>query len=223
MNYKIEINNIAIVEQLAGYWTSADYIQLLKKFDYPDATEADKDSFDELLSMAISDYDPREAAAIVLEYKLASSLTEGQIQQISNEMLSDKVCEEYPQIELHADLFQINQLLYKAYNGKFPNAKAIVVSCAITPIDGDAERPLTNEDVLRLFNKGLSDSNIIRRLFDEGMNGSAAFPEAEDILWNLSTVDNVNYVFNTSENWIGKEDIVFSEFEGVLEEVKDEA
>ena len=223
MNYKIEINNINIVEQLEGYWTDQDYIELLKKFDYPDATMADKENFAELLSMAINDNDPKEAAAILLGYKLADSLNEGQIQQISNEMLSDKVCEEYPEIGLHQDLFQVNQLLYRAYNGKFPNAKAIVVSCSISPADGDAEKALTRENILKLFSKGLSGSNIIKRLFDEGMNGSASFAEAEDIIWNLDTKDNINYVFNTSENWIGKEDIVLSEFEGVLEEIKDEA
>lgn len=223
MNYKIEINNISIVEKLEGYWTDEDYIELLKKFNYPDATIADKGSFEELLSMAITDYEPKEAAAIVLEYKLAGSLNEGQMQQISNEMLLDKVCEEYPVIGLHADLFQINQLLYRAYNGKFPNAKAIVVGCSINPADGDVEKALTKEDMLKLFSKGLSDSNIIKRLFDEGLNGTAPFPEAEEIIWNLSTVDNINYIFSTSENWIGKEDIIASEIEGVLEDVKDEA
>jgi hypothetical protein len=36
----------------------------------------------ELLEMAISDYEPHEAAAIVLDYKL-EELNEGQIEQIS--------------------------------------------------------------------------------------------------------------------------------------------
>jgi hypothetical protein len=33
----------------------------------------------ELLSMAITDFEPNEAAAIVLDYKLSDSLNEGQI------------------------------------------------------------------------------------------------------------------------------------------------
>jgi hypothetical protein len=33
--------------------------------------------------MAISDYEPHEAAAIVLDYKLGEELNEGQIEQIS--------------------------------------------------------------------------------------------------------------------------------------------
>jgi hypothetical protein len=46
--------------------------------------------------MAITDFEPNEAA-IVLDYKLSDSLNEGQIQQISNDMLIDKISEEYPE------------------------------------------------------------------------------------------------------------------------------
>jgi hypothetical protein len=40
--------------------------------------------------MADTDFEP-ESAAIVLDYKLSDSLNEGQIQQISNDMLIDKI------------------------------------------------------------------------------------------------------------------------------------
>lgn len=223
MTYKINIKRANIVDQIENYWTKEDYVHLLEKFGFGDASTADEESLNELLLMAITDFDPKEAAEIVLQYKLANDLNEGQIQQLSNEMLIDKVCEEYPVIGLHFTLFQINQLLYKAYNGKFPNAKAIIIELTITPADGEVLTQLSKERVLKLLNNGLSDRNIIKRLFDEQMNQSAPFPEAEDILWDLSTADNSNYVLYTSENWINKEDIIASEFESVLEEVEKEA
>jgi hypothetical protein len=40
-------------------------------------------------------------------------LNEGQIQQISNDMLIDKISEEYPEIAMQAPLYHINQLLLK--------------------------------------------------------------------------------------------------------------
>jgi hypothetical protein len=42
-----------------------------------------KKNLPELLEMAISDYEPNEAAEIVLAYKLGEELNEGQIEQIS--------------------------------------------------------------------------------------------------------------------------------------------
>ncbi|TDX08601.1 hypothetical protein [Flavobacterium sp. S87F.05.LMB.W.Kidney.N] len=222
MNYQVVINNIDTVNEVEGYWSDEDLIALLEKFNYPDGATADKSSLPELLEMAISDYEPNEAAQIVLEYKLGDQLSEGQIEQISNNMLIDKVCEEYPEIHMQGTLFHVNQLLFKAYNGKFPNAKASIVHFSMTPTEGEAQK-LTAENVLKLLNNGLSDRNLIKRLFENQISQNIPFPEAESIIWELRTEDNTNYDLVTSENWINKDDIEESEFESVLEEVEDVA
>lgn len=222
MNYQIVIKNIDTVNEIEGYWSDEDFIALLEKFNYPDGATAEKSSLPELLEMAISDYEPNEAAQIVLHYKLGDQLSEGQIDQISNDMLIDKVCEEYPEIHMQGTLFHVNQLLFKAYNGKFPNAKASIVHFSMTPTDGEAQK-LTAENVLKLLNNGLSDRNLIKRLFENQISQNIPFPEAESIVWDLKTDDDINYDLVTSENWINKEDINESEFESVLEEVEDAA
>jgi hypothetical protein len=66
----------------------------------------------------------------VLDYKLSDSLNEGQIQQISNDMLIDKISEEYPEIAMQV-LYIISINAFKAYNGKFPNAKATVMEFSV--------------------------------------------------------------------------------------------
>jgi len=222
MNYQVVISNIDTVNEVEGYWSDEDLIALLEKFNYPDGATAEKSSLPELLEMAISDYEPNEAAQIVLAYKLGDQLSEGQIEQISNNMLIDKVCEEYPEIHMQGTLFHVNQLLFKAYNGKFPNAKASIVHFSMTPTDGETQK-LTAENVLKLLNNGLSDRNLIKRLFENQISQNIPFPEAESIIWKLTTEDNINYNLVTSENWINKDDIEESEFESVLEEVEDVA
>jgi len=219
MNYQIRIQRANTVDHIEEYWKNEDYVNLLEKFDYPDGATALVKNLPELLAMAISDFEPNEAAAIVLAYKLSDDLNEGQIQQISNDMLLDKVCEEYPEIGLHAALFHINQLLYSAYNGKFPNAKATIIEFSITLLEGKNDKELTKENVLKLLNNGLSDSNLIKRLFDQAMLENASFPEAEDVVWYLTTSDKTNYILTTSEYWLSKDDIIASEFEGIVEEV----
>lgn len=222
MNYQVVIKNIDTVNEVEGYWSDADFVTLLQKFNYPDGATAEKSSLPELLEMAISDYEPNEAAQIVLEYKLGNELSAGQIEQISNNMLIDKVCEEYPEIHMQGRLFHVNQLLFKAYNGKFPNAKASVVHFSMTPTNGEAQK-LTAENILKLLNTGLSDRNLIKRLFEDQISQNIPFPEAESIIWELTTEDDVNYNLVTSENWINKDDVIESEFESILEEVEDEA
>ena len=157
-----------------------------------------------------------------MKYKFPDRLTDGQIEQIAHNMLIDKVCEEYPEIDMQGTLFHINQLLFKAYNGKFPNAKASVVHFSMTPTEGEKQK-LTAENILKLLNKGLSDRNLIKRLFENQISQNIPFPEAESIVWELTTTDDIIYSLVTSENWINKEDINEYEFESVLEEIEDEA
>lgn len=213
MKFNIKLNSASTLEEIESYWTNEDYIQLLGLFNFPDAETIKPENLKEMLFMAISDFEPNEAAETVLSYKLSESLNEGQISQISNDMLIDKICEEYPKIDLHYALYNVNQLLFKAYNGTFLNCKATLVDFDIdTPKDFDGE--ITKEIVLKSFNKGLSDSNIIKRLFAERMTTDKRFEQAEDILWELNHKNENNYTFITSEYWLNKDEIIASEFEG---------
>ncbi|MDD3721464.1 MAG: hypothetical protein PHW92_03105 [Lutibacter sp.] len=217
MKYKIKITSIKTVDEIQDYWTTKDYIQLLEKFNFPDAGTAKKENLYELLLMAITDFEPKEAAVIVLDHKLSNYLTEGQIDQVSNDMLIDTVCEEYPEIELQYALFNCNQLLFKAFNGTFPSANATLIDCSITPIDANADVKITKEILLKLFSNGLSDRNILKRLFGAQMDENAEFPEAEGIVWQLNSKDNINFSIATSENLIKDADFLSLEFEGDYE------
>lgn len=218
MKFQIKINSFKTLDEVKEYWTNEDFIQLLDLFGFPDAASASQDSLRELLMMAITDFEPNEAAAIVLEYKLSEELSKGQIEQISNDMLLDKISEEYPEIHLHSTLYHINQLLFKAFNGKFPSIKASQFECTITPDEKGEGLELTKEAILKLMAEGLSDSNLIKRLFTEKMAGTEPFPEAEDILWAIDSKDGKNYIILTSDYWLSNDDLIAEEFEGTYEE-----
>lgn len=220
MKFQIKINKATTIEEVSDYWTAEDYVQLLEKFNYPDADKASKENLRELLMMAITDFEPNEAAAIVLEYKLSEHLNEGQIQQISNDMLLDKIAEEYPEIHLHATLFHINQLLFKAFNGKFPNTKATVLDCSILPLEGNEDPEVNKEMVLKLLGAGLADSNLIKRLFAEQMTENKPFPEAENILWELNPTADHQFKILTSDYWLSKDDLLGNEFEAAYEKAE---
>ena len=52
----------------------------------------------------------------------------------------------------------------------------------MTPTDGETQK-LTAENILKLLNNGLSDRNLIKRLFEDQMSQNIPFPEAESIIW----------------------------------------
>jgi len=210
MKYTLKINSIRSVDELEGSWNNADFVALLAKFDYADADKLKQNELKDFLFMAISDFEPDEAATIVLDYKLSEVLTEGQIDNLSHEMTREKVSENYSDISIHKILFDINQLLYKAYNGKFPKAIANVIDFEMR---AENEDEITKAIVLQSFAIGLSDRNLIIRLFKEQLEGKALFPEAEGILWNLESKGNAQYRVTTSEKWLKKEDFTNLEFE----------
>ncbi|WP_417370759.1 hypothetical protein [Gelidibacter japonicus] len=211
MNYHMVINSVKTVEEFTDAWTNVDYLELLDRFGFPDGEKSKPEDLEELLFMAISDFEGPEAAAILLDYKLSEHLTEGQIEQMSHDMILDKISEEYSDISLHHDLFNINQLLFKAYNGTFPSAKATIVEFEITP-----NQDVSKEVVLKILDKTLANNNIIKRLYADQLEGKEAFDEADDIVWELKNIGGNSYIMTTSEYWISRDEFKDAEFDATI-------
>jgi len=211
MKYHIVINSVKTVDELKDAWTHDDIIKLLDLLDFPDAGNSNPEELRDLLFMAISDFEPPEAAAIVLNYKFSERLSENQIEQISHEMLLDKISEEYADISFHYEMFNINQLLHKAYNDTFPSAKATVIEFEMTP-----NKDVSKEVVLKALSVSLAKSNVIKRLFDEQLDGKEAFDEAEHIVWSLKATTENAYVLTTSEYWISRDEFIDAEFDAKI-------
>lgn len=211
MNYHVIINSVKTVEELKDAWTNTDYIELLERFGFPDAKDSKPEELQELLFMAISDFEPSEAAAIFLDYKLSDHLNEGQIDQMSHDMLLDKISEEYSDISLHHELYNINQLLYKAYNGTFPSAKATIIELEITP-----NKDIDKETIIKVLDKTLAKNNVIKRLFSNHLAGKEPFDEAEDIIWKLQSTGENSYTIITSEYWISRDEFTEAEYDAEI-------
>jgi hypothetical protein len=221
MKYLVKIKDVKSAEKLEGAWNDDDFKELLVRFEFPDADQVKPAELKEYLFMAISDFEPSEAAAILLDYKLSDVLGEGQIDNLSHEMLRAKVAETYTDIGLHHDLFNINQLLYEAYNGKFPQLSVNIVEFEITD---EHKNPLelTKENALKALSQGLSENNLLNRLLRDQLEGRAPFPEAEGIVWDLQNKGNNLYSMTISEKWLTKNEFTKQEYECTVKEFKDQ-
>jgi len=211
MNITVKISAVKSIEELEGSWNNSDFTELLKRFDYEDSEKLKPNELKEFLFMAITDFEPNEAAVILLEYKLPETFSAGQIDNLSHEMLREKISENYSDIYIHKFLFEINQLLYKAYNGKFPLTKANLVEFELK-MENEAETELTKELTLKALSKSLSDSCLLNRLFNEQLESEDSFPEAEGIIWNLQKKGNFQYAITASEKWFSKDDFEKTEY-----------
>jgi hypothetical protein len=212
MKYHVKIKDVKTADELDGAWSNDDFKELLARFEYPDAEQIKPAELQEYLFMAISDFEPNEAAAILLDYKLSDVLAEGHVVNISHEMLREKVSENYSDIYIHKQLFNINQLLYKAYNGKFPLTRVSIVQFELKGEPND-QAEITRETVLKALSYGLSENNLIKRLLSDQLEGKAPFPEAEGIVWDLQNKGNNDYSMTTSEKWLTKDEYTNLEYE----------
>lgn len=203
--FKVKVLSFSQIQELPGSWEKSDLINLLNAMDYDNASEIKDSELKEMCMMSLTDFEPGEAAKIVLDYTIADRLTDGQIQNLSHEILTEKLWEEYPELHLHPDLFRSTQLLYDAFNGKFPRAEAVRFSIEIegdvTIFDKNPEAP-----ILRILAAGMSDRSLVKRLFSDQLEGDR-FEEAKDILWQLNLVSRsetaVTYDIVSSEYWLG--------------------
>jgi len=210
MIFKTKIIGIKKTNEIDDVWSDDDFRSLLKLFDFADVQDIAPNDLKEMLQLAIADFEPSEAASIFLSYKLGDKLNAGQIESISHEMLNDKVAEEYPEPELHFDLFNINQFLYKAYNGCFPNTEASVISIECY---SQNEVEITEEIMTKILAGSLTEKSILKRLYEDQLNGKTLFADAAKFIWTLKDLSNNSYEITTSKYWIEKEDITSWEYE----------
>ena len=147
----------------------------------------------EMCMMSLNDLEPQPAANIVLSYLFAEELTEGKIEQLSHDMMDDRLWEEYSDCLFHERFFSAYALLRDAFNGVF--AEPTGVQFAVNVVAEDAEEMAMFDESLhssmvRLLSCGLSPDALMHRLYEEQIQGEQ-FPQAPGIAWKLQqTADN---------------------------------
>lgn len=183
--FKIERLKSKTLHVLDNAWTLQNYKELLDLMEYGDTDSLQADDAKDLCLMSLSDYEPEDACSLVLSYVLGEKLNEGQINNLSHEMQEEKMWEEYADISLHESFFNVGQLLYQAYNGKFPHPESVYFQLKITAnkaFDLQLFDTEIEEAIVRLLAQGMPANSKINRLYPEELKG-ADFPEAKDIIW----------------------------------------
>ena len=193
---------------LPNAWQNADYLALLAQLNYDNPAAIAPAELKEMTQLALTDLEPAAAAEVVLGYLFAEQLKAGQLDQLAHQMQTEKLWEENPNFALHQGFFNATQLLYEAYNGKFPHPQAVEFKVRLTAADPADLAVLAHEPaaaLLRLLAPGLSDRALLHRLFSEQLAGGD-FPEAAAILWQLApsdqTANSVVYDLISSDYWL---------------------
>lgn len=184
---KVQVLKFSTISELPSTWTVSNYKDLLKEMDFDGIEAIAENELKDICYMALTDYEPEEAAEMVLTYIFKDRLNFKQIQNLSHEMLDEKLWEEYADLSMHEDFFNVGQLLYQAFDGKFPHPEAVRFQVKVS-VKKEAELAVfednTETPLIRLLVKGMPEKTLINRLFDEQLEGDT-FTEAKDIIWQL--------------------------------------
>jgi len=192
VSYSVEKLKNSIIGDLPDGWTPQKHRELLEEMNIDGISESTPEELKEMCMMSLTDNEPEDAANIVLKYLFQGRLSSGQIDNISNEMLDEKMWEEYPALSLHEDFFNATSLLHNAFNGSFPTPKAVsfqVIVTAKDQTDLDVFSDNIETPLIRLLAQGMPETTLINRLFDEKLT-EGLFEESADIIWQVTKTQN---------------------------------
>jgi hypothetical protein len=211
VKFNVDILEFQKINKIENAWSATDYKALL---DSMGLGEDDLDSISssdlkEMCLMSLADFEPHEAANYVMSYLINDGLTVGKIDQISHDMIDDRLWEQFADLSYHERFFNAYEFLREAYNGTFaqPTGVKFQVKISSKKRDDLSVFEVSLESALtRLLAKGLDDNAVINRLYEEQIDGEN-FEEAENILWQIKALsqseNEVAYEIITSAFWFG--------------------
>jgi hypothetical protein len=189
-NFSVRVSNFTLLDEISGSWQIADYQSLLTELDYGDVSEIESGELRDMCLMSLQDLGPEGAAAVLLRYRLGDQLSKGQIDNISHEMLDEKMWEEYVNESLHEQMFVIGSFLYAAFPNIFPEPDAVQVHLEVIAENAAAREELrqSNDEtfVVRLLADGMDTTSTLRRLFETELAGGS-FAKADTLIWIVQT------------------------------------
>lgn len=188
--YQVEVLDFSNLREIEGAWKPSDFRALLDAMEFEGQEAMSDDEVREMCLMSLQDQEPDEAAYLVLKHVIGDELKDSQLRNMSHEMASEKLWEEYVDPAYHERLFNAGSILFAALSRTFPKTDAVQLRLKVTAVDDCAFQllqPAPTESLLvRLLADGMEQNAVLRRLYAEQLTGSS-FPNAAEIVWIANT------------------------------------
>ena len=217
-DFTVEILSFERISEIENAWLADDYKALLSMMEIAEDELGGMGESDlrEMCLMSLNDFEHHESAKFLLTHIFKDEITEGKIEQLSHQMIENKLWEEHADSAYHRSLFNAYGLLRKAYNGIFKEPTGVKFTIKITVNTKelfDIFESSLHPVIVRLLSSGLNDTAILNRLYDEQINGKN-FPDAKYILWQLKEISITEkerqYEITSSDLWFGDLEEVMS-------------
>ena len=184
--FQVRVLSYSNIGEIEGARTDADFAVLLDAMEFGDQSGIAAGELREMCLMSLQDLEPEEAAYLVLKHDMGNVLRDGQLRNIANEMLDEKLWEEYADPSFHERMFNAGSLLYAAFPGSFPEPDAVRVILDVTAENAASREALTASPdetfLVRLLADGMDSHAVLHRMYGEELKGGS-FPNAAEVIW----------------------------------------
>ncbi len=210
--FNVEILSFLKISEIENAWKATDYKALLSMMDIAENElgGTSESELKEMCLMSLNDFEHHESAKFLLTHIFKDEITEGKIDQLSHQMIENKLWEEHADSAYHWSLFNAYGLLRKAYNGIFKEPTGVKFTIKITANTNSTFEIFDSSlhaVIVRLLSNGLDEDAILNRLYDEQINGEN-FSDAKNILWILKEISITEkerqYEITSSDFWFGE-------------------
>lgn len=210
--FNVEIVSFQKISEIENSWVADDYVALLSMMDMDEdeLSGMSESELKEMCLMSLNDFKHHESAKFLLTHIFKDEITEGKIEQLSHQMVENKLWEEHSDSAYHWSLFNAYGLLRHAYNGIFKEPTGVKFTIKITANKKDSYEMFDSSlhaVIVRLLSKGLDKDAILNRLYEEQIKGDS-FPDAKNILWKLKEISSTEkvrqYEITSSDLWFGE-------------------
>lgn len=189
-DFRVKISAFSNILEIEGARSVDDFVSLLETMEYGDVSGMSGDELREMCVMSLQDLEPEEAAFLVLKQDMGDVLRDGQARNLANEMIEEKLWEEYADSKLHERMFNAGSLLYSAFPETFPKPDAVRIQLEVAAGNAGAQELLTASPdesfLVRLLADGMNNHAILHRLYGKELTGTS-FPNADEVVWTVRT------------------------------------
>lgn len=198
------------VNEIPGAWSTDHYKKLLAGIGMDDGlTDLSDKEIKELCYMSLNELDHADAAKVVLTYLFSDEeLSEGKIEQLSHDLVDEKMWEQFSDLLFHHRLFNAYSILRSAYNGIFVEPTGAQLTLKVIAEEADDLTIFDHDSkasLVRLLSQGMDENVTLNRLYSDQIAGDE-FPEAEGIIWLLEELSSENdsrtFLITSSSFWL---------------------
>ena len=179
------------IHSLTGDWDSEALQKVLALADADDIGEIAEEDLEDICLMSLQDIGNQRAGEIVLEAVFDDSMRPGVRQNLVDDLQEDQPWDDFAEISQQRGIFTAVCLLHKAFPVRYgtPDATRLTIK-----VQAETRASLTSIDpqkcawLLRLLACGLSDDNIVHRLYGDELK-KGEFTEASGLIWQAEIAE----------------------------------